>query len=421
MLLAGYGDRTKPSTGAAMDLHAKAIAVEDKAGTTAVIVGLDVLGVTPDLRAAVTDRCEREYGLAPEALLLNASHTHHGPEYRVDESRLWDEDGSNDRRAREYRNRLEDDIVDIVGGALENRTPATLRYSHGRCGFGMNRRRPSSDGFALASNPDGPVDTRVPVLVATSEGSVRAILFGYACHPTSYPKGREFHPDWPGVAAATLEERFPDATAVFLQGCGADQNPVPRQTAEMTTQHGLTAANAVEAAVEGDGSRVHAPLRPVTEETTLTFAEQPDQATLERQLANSAGDAKYARRFLDILETTGEIQTTFPYPIQAIGFGTDLTLVALPGEVPVHYSHLINTSLAGPIWVAAYSNHGYVYVPTARQLYEGGYEASWIFLYWDYPAPLKPGNEERIQETALALAQRAGGTRRDSVGADSLH
>lgn len=413
MLLAGYGDRTEPSTGAAMDLHAKALAVEDDAGSVAVLVGIDVLGVTRDLHAAVADRCERAYDLAPDSLLLNASHTHHGPEYRVDESRLWDAEGSNDRRAREYRERLEDELVGVVGAALEDRAAAALRYSHGRSGFGMNRRRPGPDGFDLASYPDGPVDTDVPVLVATSDGSVRAILFGYACHPTSRPKQRTFHPDWPGVAAAELEERFPAATALFLQGCSADQNPVPRRTEEITEQHGLTAANAVEAAIGARGTPVHGPLRTLTEETTLEFEAQPDRDELERRLDESDGEDMYARRFLDVRADEGEIRTEFSSPVQAIGFGTDLTLVTLPGEVPVRYAHRIRNALAGNAWVAAYSNHGYVYIPTARQLYEGGYEASWVFIYWDYPAPAAPANEDRMTETALALAQRTGATRRD--------
>lgn len=413
ILLSGYGDRTEPSTGAAMELHAKAAALEDEKGSVAVIVGVDVLGVTRDLHAAVVQRCRQEYGLESAELLVNASHTHHGPEYRVDESRLWDTAGTNDQRAREYRERLEDEIVDVVGAALEARSDADLRYSHGRCGFGMNRRRPGPDGFDLASYPDGIVDTDVPVLVATSDDTVRAILFGYACHPTSHPKMREFHPDWPGVATAELEERFPDATAVFLQGCAADQNPVPRRKREQTVQHGQTAANAVEAAIGARGKSIRGPLRPLTEEATLEFEEQSDRAELERRLADTDGEDRYAHRLLDLLDREGEIRTEFPYLVQAIGFGSDLTLVSLPGEVPVRYAHRITDALAGDTWVAAYSNHGYVYVPTDRQLYEGGYEPTWVFIYWNYPAPVKPSTEDRIAETALALAQRAGATRRD--------
>ena len=411
VFLAGYGDRTDRSTGGARDLEATAVAVADGAGRGAVVVGLDLLGVTRDLRTAVATRCDAEYGLPPDALLLNASHTHHGPEYRVDRYRLWDTEGANDERASEYRERLEGELVALVGDALADRTPAELRYSHARCGFGMNRRRPTPEGFALEPNPDGPVAVDVPVLFATRDDAVRAVVFGYACHPTSVPKDTEFHPDWPGVARTLVEEAYPGATAVFLQGCGADQNPYPRGEREYTDQHGRTLATAVEAAVAARGTRVGGPLRTCATDVTLEFADQPDRAELERRLAAADGGDRYARRLLAELDADGTVRTVYPALVQSIGFGTDLTLVSLPGEVPVDYANAITSELAGDPWVAGYSNGGYVYVPSARLLYEGGYEATWVFLYWRYPAPLAPATEARVTGTAVALAQRVGGMR----------
>ena len=56
-------------------------------------------------------------------------------------------------------------------------------------------------------------------------------------------------------------------------------------------------------------------------------------------------------------------------------FGEDLTLVALAGEVVVDYVALIERVL-GPtkLWVSAYSNDVFGYLPSARLLAEGGYE-----------------------------------------------
>jgi hypothetical protein len=411
--MAGYGDRLEPSTGVAADLHARALALSDDSGGRVVVVGLDLLGVSHELRAAVADRCEAEFDLPPDALVLNASHTHHGPEYRADEWDVLGVDDDHDRRAREYRERLEAEIVDAVGEALADREPVELRFSRGRCGVGMNRRRPDHEGFTLNAHPDGPVDTDVPVLYATRDDEVRAVMFAYACHPTSRPKRTTFHPDWPGVAAARLEDRYPGATAVFLQGCGADQNPYPKRTEEDTEKHGETVALAVEAAVEARGKRINGPLRTCTETVPLTFADQPGRDELQRRLDDADGTDRYARRFLAELDREGEIRTEFPYQITAVGFGTDLTLVTLGGEVPVGYAHRLKSALAGDVAVAGCSNLGYVYVPTARILREGGYEATWVFLYWRYPVPLDVSNESRITETALALAQRVGATRRE--------
>ncbi len=411
--MAGYGDRLIPSTGVAADLHARAVALEDDRGQRVVLVSLDLLGISRDLHGSVVSRCEDAFGLAADELVLNASHTHHGPEYREDEWDVLGVDDDHDSRAREYRKRLEEEIVDAIGEALADTLPVELRYSHGRCGFGMNRRRPEPDSFTLNAYPDGHVDTSVPVLYATRDEEVQAVLFVYACHPTSLPKRTTFHPDWPGVAATFLEDRYPEATAVFFQGCGADQNPYPRRNHEYTDRHGETLALAVEAAVEAQGKRVDGHLRTCAETVPLTFAEQPNREELERRRDGGQTRDRYAERFLAELDSEGTIRTEFPYRLSTIGFGSDLTLVALGGEVPVGYARRLTDELAGDVVVAACSNQGYVYVPTDRILREGGYEATWVFLYWRYPAPLEPGNEDRIIETALGLAQRVGATRRD--------
>lgn len=410
--MAGYGDRLERSTGVAADLHARVAVFEDSDRQRSVIVGLDLLGVSDELSAAVAARCQTEYDIAPAELLLNASHTHHGPEYRADEWDLLGLDDDHDRRAENYRERLEDDIVDTVGEALTDVTPVELRYSQGRCGFGMNRRRAEPEGFTLNANPAGAVDTDVPVLYATSGDEVEAILFVYACHPTSRPKHTKFHPDWPGVAATYLEDRYPESTAVFLQGCGADQNPYPKPTDKYTERHGETVGLAVEAAIDARGKRVHGPLQVSAENIPIEFAAQPDRDELRRRREQAEGRDRYAERFLAELERDGEIRTEFPYHVGAIGFGTDLALVTLGGEVPVGYAHQIKERLEGDVAVAGCTNQGYVYVPTARILREGGYEATWVFLYWQYPAPLNPLVEERVTETALAHAQRVGATRR---------
>jgi hypothetical protein len=82
MWMAGYAARNKPSEGKVHDLHAKALALEDAAGTRLVIVAVDLIGFPRDFRDAMERDVGTRYGLRPEALLLNASHTHSGPEIR---------------------------------------------------------------------------------------------------------------------------------------------------------------------------------------------------------------------------------------------------------------------------------------------------------------------------------------------------
>ena len=113
MWMAGYAGRKKPAEGKVQDLFAKALALEDSGGNRLVIVTTDLIGILPTLRASMEQKVAGAFQLPPQALLLNASHTHSGPEYRV-------RTGPHDQEAKEYTDFLEIQLVRVIGAALED-------------------------------------------------------------------------------------------------------------------------------------------------------------------------------------------------------------------------------------------------------------------------------------------------------------
>src|SRR5262245_30625049 len=82
--LAGYANRTAPSDGVELDVFAKALSLDDGAGGRVVLVTLDLIGVPRALRTFVEQECAQKFGLKPQEILLNASHTHSGPQVPPD-------------------------------------------------------------------------------------------------------------------------------------------------------------------------------------------------------------------------------------------------------------------------------------------------------------------------------------------------
>lgn len=411
MRMAGFAARTNPSDGAMMDLHAKAVAFEDSAGTRAVLVSVELLAISRDVRAAVAERVV-EYGIDPASLVLTATHTHYGPEYREDRFEVYDLDDDERAKGRAYRERLVDELVGVVAEAVTQLDPAALRYGRARCGIAMNRRLPTPEGIRFEQAPDGPVDLDVPVLAAYRGADPVAIAFGYACHPTCLPLLTEYSGDWVGHAMANLEAQYDGATALFLQGCGGDVKAYPQNTRELSAQHGRALSNSVQAALDAPTSAVRGPLRTVYEDVQLAFEDAPSRVELEA--TRDSGDEferRHARLLLARIEEHGSIPTAYPYPIQAIGFGDDLTMVTMGGEVLVEYALKLKDRLAGDVWPVAYSNAGFTYVPTERAVYEGGYEGGGAITYTSFPGPMKPDTEERVVANALALAERVGADR----------
>src|SRR5262249_21145146 len=101
----------------------------------------------------------------------------------------------------------------------------------------------------------------------------------------------------------------------------------------------------------------------------------PSRAALEKQAGGSGRDAAAAKRRLATLDKGEKLPDHYAGPVAVWQFGSDLTLVALSGEVVVDYVALLEKAL-GPnqLWLSAYANDYYGYLPSARLLAEGGYE-----------------------------------------------
>jgi hypothetical protein len=357
--MAGYASRNKPAEGKVQDLFAKALALEDESGGRFVFVTMDLIGVPQSLHHAVADRSEKQFKLPKSGLLLNASHTHSGPSLRGSPTAEKDLENPKIRDSYEYTKSVEDKIVGIIGKALSEMQPARLTWGHARCGFAMNRRRdytlpPDHPNAKLAPNPDGPVDHDVPTLrVEAADGTLRAALFGYACHNTCLGF-YNYCGDYAGYAQEYLQEHRKDFVALFLMGCAGDQNPYPRRSdvvpgvtdLELCQQHGRSLANAVEMALATNPRPVRGPVSSLYEEVVLDYA--------------------------------NEKRGSHPYPVQVVKFGNDITLVALGSETVVDYSLRLKRELAGAgaVWVAGYTNDYCGYIPSLRVLKEGDYEAA---------------------------------------------
>ena len=414
MWMAGYAARKGPSEGKIHDLWAKALALEDGQGTRFVLVTVDLIGIPRPTRDWVEEQVEARFNLPPAALLLNASHTHCGPvvretRYSIYGNTLYGLSPEQIEQSNRYMDDLQKKLLRLIGKALDNLTPARLGYTYARAGFAMNRRAKTEGSYRISPNPDGPVDHDVPVLrIDSSEGKLRAVVFGYACHCTTM-SFNNFCGDYAGFAQEYVQQAHPEATAFFVAGCGADQNPYPRRELEYCKQHGRALANGVETALSLRAKSVRGPTKAALDTVTLDFAEPPGRKQLEEQAKSSD---KYARRHAEVLleelEQTGTIRKTYPYLVQVVRFGNDLTLVAMAGEVVVDYALRLKAEIAdSAVWVAGYSNDVFGYVPSLRILQEGGYEGGGAMRYTDLPGPFAPSVEERIMSKLHEMVDKA--------------
>lgn len=410
--MAGYAARTGPSEGVLSQLHARALALGDARGRRLVVVTLDLIELPESLRDRIAAMAADRHGLAPHELLVNVSHTHGGPMVSSRTIADWGIDPVWGRRAEAYVDFLVERIDDAIRRALAGRAPATLGFSASRCGVAMNRRLPTPEGMRLAPNPDGPVDHDVPVLrILAADGTLRAFLFGYACHATGLGPTLMLHGDYPGIAMDQLERDHPGSVALFLAGCGGDQDPAPRRDEADALANGKALAAAVEAALAETPLPLPARLEASQRPCALAFADLPPRAVLAARAASPDGFvARHARFVLDAWPAAGDRPPDYPLPVHVVQFGAALTLVALGGEPMADYALRLKRELAtegGAVWVAGYSNLVHAYVPTKRVLAEGGYEGTGAVIYQSLPGPFRDDCEERIVTAVLRDVEAA--------------
>lgn len=408
--LSGYASRKKPLEGVKLDLWAKALAFEDKRGQRAVVVTTDLIGLSRPVSDRIAAEVEKRYGLRRGQLLLNSSHTHSGPAVRANLDTMFDLTPEQKKAINDYGDTLIQKLVDVTGAAIGNLQPATLALGHGKGSFAINRRQMTPTGVKIGLNPEGPVDQDVPVLRVTgADGKLLAVLFGYACHNTTLGGDLyNVHGDYAGVAQQAFEEAHEGAMALFMLLCGGDANPNPRGTYALVEQHGRSLAAEVDRVLGQSLKPVRGPLQSTFLLADLAFAPHTREQFQQELKSENWFKQRRGERMLRAYDNRSAPRTV-QYPVQALRFGKDMTLMALGGEVVIDYALRIKKEYPKEdTIVAGYSNDVLSYIPSLRVLKEGGYEPVDSQIYYGHPGPYAEDVEERVMDAVHKAMQRVG-------------
>lgn len=433
--LAGYARRTGPSTGTLRPLQARAIAVGDDHGTRAIVIVLDLLYVTDALTGRIERLITESTGVAGSQVIISATHTHSGPG-------IGDPDGAVGRIIVEAAARA-------AGQALDSAEPARLWTDTVAVdGLGMNRR----DGSVPELDAHLLVATR-----ATDPTQVIATVVEFGCHPTVLEHDNlQYSPDYPGYTCELLEELV-GGTAVFLQGAGADINPV----FHAHTPHAARVAGSLLATTAGTrilrGLRDAADpqyvnlswngsfplpgeqrMRPVTGDSiavlsgvvqTRTVARpEPVQAAAELARARRAWQAaldpaeqrsrgaELGQAWAEELRSRDVIgsgmldsvidgeATDVALTVRALHLGDSCVICALPGEIfHATAAELRRTGDSPSILLAGYARQSVGYLPPVQAYADAGYEVG--------AALLRAGTVESLAEAAVDLIAGRGAPR----------
>ena len=367
-LMDGYGGRFEGSKGAHDPLMARVVVLE-QGGTRIAIVSCDLLGMHRDVAARVRERAAA-HGIAPEGVVMAATHSHAGPH------------GLRGGMFSSLNEELATALVEKVSGAIAEAAsalrPATLSVRKAYVdSVSMNRR-----------DPEWPIDPILRLALLDGEDGPIASILNFACHATVLSGANMMlSGEFPGAASRLLLEQT-GAPCVYLNGACGNVNPVwIKQDFDSVERVGqIIGGQALRMIGEmrtlGPGQRVHnirwdeflekpvpgrvvePRLRAVREEIEIplrTFGADEEYAAQSRELEEKA--AALPERSAERREVMAQLsrvqterwaaawgrqkgETSQRTEVQAVSLGDGLALLALPGEFFVETGEAIRRSAA---------------------------------------------------------------------------
>ena len=373
------------------------------------LVGCDVLFVTRELVEPALQRIAGSVGIPPDAVLVNASHTHHAPSttslHGYGRSEL-------------FCRRLTDGIAQAVEtAALHVDGPARMYFAaEPERTVGQNSRLRLADGTIFwigdsrdSLGPSGPLDPDLSLLSfrRTDTNDLLATVFNHSTHTIGTLSGDVRSPSFYGLAAQQLEREL-GGTVCFLQGASGSTHNLSLSTQECKRRIEHAVRKALGAARPVDVRTLRAARREFAYRIR-TFDEATEDAKVVsycRKRAPSAADA-YIEVFRGMRKKLRPLQgKTRHTQIQAIVLG-DTAIVGVPAEYFTvlgldikrrsPFPHTLVAELAGD-WIG--------YLPDRDAFRLGGYQ-TWMGEH----SYTEPGTGEQMADAVVALLGKLHGPR----------
>ncbi len=382
------------------DLFARALVFDDGAQALAILavdsIGYDnaVLGPGRNFTNELRQRVAAKTAIAPEAIMLAATHAHSTPE-TIGLSPFREVAG-----VQEWLENHLTALVDTVVEAWQKREPVTMRFGAREVtGLTRNRRIVLKNGKMNRHGPVPPAETigkpffddedLSVVYLETLAGNPHSVLLNFTGHPVISMLLPEISADFPGATSTMVEEHLPGAVCLFTNGAAGDIN-----TFKVSTNH---------EDVEDVGRRVGeaaqteiARLKRATPVDCPQLRVQSESKVLLPRRIDLAQHATDGSHFVRLKQKFAE--GPILAEVQAMQVGP-VRWVSFPGEAFVETG--LSLKRQGASFVVGYANGWVGYLPTRGAYEDGGYECE--LGVW---SRVDRGSAEILEETGARLLSR---------------
>lgn len=393
--LVGFQGQERLSRSIHLPIEANALLLE-KDGGKCLIISLDLLYVGDQLRDRLLVQISERF--RQDQVFLSATHTHFAP--------------GTDRTKPKLGN-TKDEYLDFIAARLsqlverlENdvRSPVQLILCEGSAHPGNVSRRKfiwviGKKGFPVRKMhmvPDlkAPVDNMIRIVKAVDiNGCLKAVLWGYSCHPSAFPNMDTITSEFPGVVRRDLrkiDERLP---VLFMQGFSGDVR-AKLFSSSRNSNRKMSITKVVVRVLQvkefgTDSLDAWNEWARQLSKAVIALTQEGDYHMLE-------GPLKASR--LSIPVTALGLDSNARLFIHGVSLGP-LILVGVSAEVTNHYLGIARQTFRGKeVFPVGCIDNVIGYLPENKMIREGGYEADGFRYYFDVNGDFQRDIERPIRE-----------------------
>lgn len=416
--MGGFAFRQHGCEGIRDDLYVRCLWMEDPDGSRIVILALDICTLDYNTVDQWKQEMNQRWGLLPEQILINTSHTHSGP---VAGRRIY----LPEEPTETYMGLLHKRVMEAVEEASHLEDQCGMYFGRCELNIGVSRRAPDGQGVKWAPNPCGYIERGLSVLTLKDRhDQPLCVLFSVAAHP-SIMQDYFITSEFPGAACRKLTQKIGGrCMPMFLQGAAGDVKTVinadfqhngwVKGTYQHVERTGSIIAEAVLQVLKERSELIVNSCKSALVWADLPLALPADPAEYPQfykdypRFDPNAPVDKWADYWLTRFRQEGQLPRTVACPVQVLRFGENTDFIAFGGELTSGLTKQIKKALpqTSNATYLGYSNGMIGYLPTEQMVREGGYESVQAIVYSRrMPAPYGEGMEQALADAVAACLQ----------------
>ncbi len=402
VFLQGMGGPPRKATEVSAPLMIQLLLLEDDHFTKTLFVAADLFGFGPEIVDNVRVLAA-QWGIEPEGLILNASHTHYAPGTISHAS----------KSIGPFYSEYAKQIVQAIGQQLPilyNRLEkCELSWGKAEAQIGVSRRLKKDGKVIFAPNPEGYYDKDTPfILLHMLKTDKKVLLVNHGCHPTGLGSENFISADYPGYVRNALKSNGVVDGVMFLQGGAGSTKEIVSTNGDVrfcvnsteTKENGEFLATKIMNGLEKGLQPVEGSFFCTRRQISLPLKPPPPPSVLA-QIRDNAGTDDLVREWTSSLLSrfpNGDFPATLAMEIQLISLGDNVSFVTLPAEPVAELARDLRGLTSNPdsTFVLGYTNGLTGYLPTDVMIEEGGYETEASQFVYLLPSVLNRGTEPAI-------------------------